>query len=73
MEFRVTDDYTRVEFRVRRDKRATGQIRRHMGLTDDRTNSRLRRAAGRVLCNPATSKRAKARAGRGLTQKGSSQ
>ena len=29
MEFRVTDEYNRVEFRVRRDNRATGQVRRH--------------------------------------------
>lgn len=29
MQFRVTDDYERVEFRVRRDNRATGQVRRH--------------------------------------------
>lgn len=29
MEFRVTGDYDRVEFRVRRDNRSTGQVRRH--------------------------------------------
>ena len=65
-EFRVTDDYTRVEFRVRRDNRATGQIRRHMGSTDEGASSRVRLAARRVLRDPATSKRAKPRAGRGL-------
>ncbi len=46
-------------------------VRRMVNL--DIPDSRVKRAAGRVLCNPATSKRAKARAGRGLTQKGSSQ
>lgn len=30
MDFRVTHDYNRVEFRVRRDNRSTGQVRRHM-------------------------------------------
>ena len=29
MQFRVTDDYDRVEFRVRRNNRATAQVRRH--------------------------------------------
>lgn len=30
MQFRVTDDYDRVEFRARRNNRATAQVRRHM-------------------------------------------
>ena len=29
MQFRVTDEYDRVEFRVRRNNRATAQVRRH--------------------------------------------
>jgi len=29
LDFRVTDDY-RVQFRVRRNERSTGQVRRHM-------------------------------------------
>jgi hypothetical protein len=30
VEFRVTDSYDRVEFRVRRNNRSTAQVRRHM-------------------------------------------
>ena len=33
MEFRVTSDYDRVEFRVRRNNRSTGQVRRHRSKT----------------------------------------
>lgn len=29
MQFRVTDDYDRVEFRARRNNRSTAQVRRH--------------------------------------------
>ena len=29
VEFRVTDEYDRVEFRVRRNNRSTAQVRRH--------------------------------------------
>ena len=29
MQFRVTDEYDRVEFRVRRNNRSTAQVRRH--------------------------------------------
>lgn len=32
MQFRVTDEYDRVEFRVRRNNRATAQVRRHRKL-----------------------------------------
>ena len=34
MEFRVTGSYDRIEFRSRRNNRSTGQVRRHMKLTD---------------------------------------
>ena len=30
VEFRVSGDYDRVEFRVRRNTRSTGQVRRHL-------------------------------------------
>lgn len=51
MDFRVTDHDHPVEFRVRRDNRATGQVRRH-------------NAVSKVLHDPTKSK--KAMKGRGL-------
>ncbi len=45
MQFRVTDSYDRVEFRVRRNNRSTAQVRRHM-------------AVSKVLRNPERSKKA---------------
>ena len=34
MEFRVTQDYDRVEFRSRRNNRSTSQVRRHMKIKE---------------------------------------
>lgn len=34
MEFRVTGEYDRVEFRLRRNNRSTGQVRRYMEKTE---------------------------------------
>ncbi len=36
MQFRVTDDYDQVEFRVQRNNRSTSAVRRYMKLKPDR-------------------------------------
>ena len=55
MEFRVSSDYDRVEFRVRRDNRSTGQIRRHMALNNEAYRAGFQ--AGRKTALKAENKR----------------